>query len=64
MQSITSNVTKGLPLGAIVETCDNSGAKEIKIIAAPCLLVDWAKAKAKGYKEQYWLAQGAYHPWL
>lgn len=31
MQAIASKVTKGLMIGSIVETCDNSGAKEVKI---------------------------------
>jgi len=31
MQAIKSNVTKALPLNSEVETCDNSGAKVIKI---------------------------------
>ena len=31
MKAISSSITKGLPLGSRVETCDNSGAKVIKI---------------------------------
>ncbi len=31
MQAIKSKVTKALPVGCEVETCDNSGAKVIKI---------------------------------
>ena len=31
MKALTSNVTRGLPVGARVETCDNSGAKVIKV---------------------------------
>ncbi len=31
MKAINANVTKGLPLGSKVETCDNSGAKVLKI---------------------------------
>jgi len=31
MRAIKSNVTGGLPTGSIIETCDNSGAKVIKI---------------------------------
>jgi len=31
MQAIKSNITKGLPVGSQVETCDNSGAKVIRI---------------------------------
>jgi len=31
MKAINANVTKGLPLGSKIETCDNSGAKVIKI---------------------------------
>lgn len=33
MQPVRANVTKALPLGAWIETCDNSGAKIIKITA-------------------------------
>lgn len=31
MQAIKSKITKGLPVGSQVETCDNSGAKVIRI---------------------------------
>jgi len=31
MKAIKANVTRGLPVGAWVETCDNSGAKVVKI---------------------------------
>lgn len=31
MKAIKSNVTGALPTGSIIETCDNSGAKVIKI---------------------------------
>ncbi|MFH1174680.1 MAG: 50S ribosomal protein L14 [archaeon] len=31
MQSIKSRIPKSLPVGAYVETCDNSGAKVVKI---------------------------------
>ena len=31
MKSVNANVTRGLPVGARVETCDNSGAKMLKI---------------------------------
>lgn len=31
MKAISSSITKGLPLGSRIETCDNSGAKVIKI---------------------------------
>lgn len=31
MQSIKANVTRGIPVGAVIETCDNSGAKLIKV---------------------------------
>jgi large subunit ribosomal protein L14 len=33
MKAVMSNVTKGLPVGANVPTCDNSGAKLIQIIS-------------------------------
>ncbi len=33
MKAIKANVTRALPLGAYVETCDNSGAKVIKIFS-------------------------------
>lgn len=31
MQAVKANITRAIPLGAWVETCDNSGAKIIKI---------------------------------
>jgi len=31
MKAVKANITRGLPLGAYVDTCDNSGAKIIKI---------------------------------
>jgi large subunit ribosomal protein L14 len=33
MQAVKANMTKGLPLGAVVPACDNSGAKMLKIFA-------------------------------
>ncbi len=33
MKAVKSNVTKGLPVGSKVATCDNSGAKKVKIIS-------------------------------
>lgn len=33
MQAIRSKTTRGLPLGSELATCDNSGAKIIKIVA-------------------------------
>ena len=32
MQAVKAKVTRALPLGSKVETCDNSGAKVIKIV--------------------------------
>ena len=34
MQSITSKISKALPIGILIDTCDNSGAKVVKIITA------------------------------
>ena len=31
MQAIKANVTRGLPAGSIIKTCDNSGAKILKL---------------------------------
>ncbi|MBS3132293.1 50S ribosomal protein L14 [Candidatus Woesearchaeota archaeon] len=31
MQSVKAKITRGLPVGSQVETCDNSGAKLVKI---------------------------------
>jgi large subunit ribosomal protein L14 len=31
MQAVSSKITKGIPHGAVVVACDNSGAKELKI---------------------------------
>lgn len=33
MQAVKARVTRALPLGSQVETCDNSGAKVIKIVS-------------------------------
>jgi len=33
MQAISSNVTRAIPTGAVITTCDNSGAKEIKVVS-------------------------------
>ncbi len=33
MKSISAVITKGLPVGSRVETCDNSGAKVVKIFS-------------------------------
>lgn len=32
MKGIAATVTRGLPIGAYMRTCDNSGAKEVQII--------------------------------
>lgn len=32
MQNLNAKVTKGLQVGSLVETCDNSGAKVLKIL--------------------------------
>ena len=33
MKAISSKITRGLPVGASVETCDNSGAKLIRLMS-------------------------------
>jgi large subunit ribosomal protein L14 len=33
MKAVSAKVTKGLPVGSRVETCDNSGAKVVKIFS-------------------------------
>jgi large subunit ribosomal protein L14 len=33
MKALKANIVKGLPVGAEVETCDNSGAKTVRIFA-------------------------------
>ena len=33
MKDIKSTITRGLPMGARMETCDNSGAKVVKLIS-------------------------------
>jgi len=33
MKSVKARITKSLPLGAHIETCDNSGAKIVKLIS-------------------------------
>lgn len=31
MKALKSKITRGLPFGAVLETCDNSGAKKVRI---------------------------------
>ena len=31
MKAVKATVTRGIPFGAVVSTCDNSGAKEIRV---------------------------------
>ena len=33
MQAVKAKISRGLPVGSYIETCDNSGAKVIKIFA-------------------------------
>ncbi len=33
MRAVKAKITRGLPVGSYIETCDNSGAKVIKIFA-------------------------------
>jgi large subunit ribosomal protein L14 len=33
MQPVKARITRGLPVGAYIDTCDNSGAKELKIFS-------------------------------
>ena len=33
MKAVSANITKALPVGSRVETCDNSGAKVVKIFS-------------------------------
>ena len=33
MQAINARITRALPVGSLIETCDNSGAKLLKIFA-------------------------------
>ena len=33
MKAISARLTRGLPVGCLIETCDNSGAKIIKIVS-------------------------------
>ncbi|MBI1968870.1 50S ribosomal protein L14 [Candidatus Woesearchaeota archaeon] len=36
MKAVKARVTRGLPSQAYVETCDNSGAKVLKIVSVKC----------------------------
>jgi large subunit ribosomal protein L14 len=36
MKALKSRVAKGLQVGSIIDTCDNSGAKKIKIVSVKC----------------------------
>ena len=31
MQAVAANMTRGIPVGSLLDTCDNSGAKVIKV---------------------------------
>lgn len=33
MKALKANITKALPVGAYIETCDNSGAKIVKLFS-------------------------------
>ncbi|MBN2881670.1 50S ribosomal protein L14 [Candidatus Woesearchaeota archaeon] len=33
MQAISSRVTRGIPTNAVIPTCDNSGAKELRVMS-------------------------------
>ncbi|MBW2977057.1 50S ribosomal protein L14 [Candidatus Woesearchaeota archaeon] len=48
MQAIKSRITKAIPIGSLVETCDNSGAKVIKIFTVIGLKTTKGRVPAAG----------------
>lgn len=48
MKAIKSSVTRGLPVGAHIETCDNSGAKLVKVFAVKNIKTRKGRLQAAG----------------
>lgn len=48
MKPLKANVTRGLPSGSLVETCDNSGAKVIKVFTVVGLKTVKGRVPAAG----------------
>jgi len=48
MKPIKSRIPRALPVGSVIDTCDNSGAKIIKIFAVKCLKTVKGRKPAAG----------------
>ncbi len=48
MQAINARITRALPVGSLIETCDNSGAKLLKIFAVKKLKTVKGRIPAAG----------------
>ena len=48
MKPVKANITKGLPLGAYVDTCDNSGAKVVKVFTVMGAKTVWGRVASAG----------------
>ncbi|KHO51223.1 MAG: large subunit ribosomal protein L14 [archaeon GW2011_AR11] len=48
MRPVKANITKGIPLGAEIDTCDNSGAKVVKVFTVMGAKTVWGRVAAAG----------------
>ncbi len=48
MQAVTSNITRGIPFGTQLETCDNSGAKVIRVFGVKKIKTSKGRQPAAG----------------
>jgi large subunit ribosomal protein L14 len=48
MQALKSRITRGIPVGSQIETCDNSGAKVIKVFTVVGLKTTKGRISAAG----------------
>ncbi len=48
MKAVKASITKGLPLGAEIETCDNSGAKVVKLFTVMGAKTVWGRVASAG----------------
>ncbi len=48
MKAVSARITRGLPVGSLIETCDNSGAKVIRIFSVKGLKTRKGKTPSAG----------------
>lgn len=51
MEAIKASITRGLPVGSIIPTCDNSGAKTLKIFTVYKLRTVKSRLQAAGVSD-------------